>query len=133
MVNREFPSTLAAEEQRKVEQIVQREHLRNLQGGAREIAGLTCIVPQIPYYPWFFCSGPRSGDSKPVKLQFTQKSAQFVLILADYDSSRYGGVQVFWKALTSDISHWRNIDDEMWRLLTDWNVLPLTESQAGPR
>ena len=121
-IDREFPSPLSAEDQRKIEQIGQEYHLRDLQGGAREIAGLTCIVPKIPYYAWFSCSGPRSGDSKLVKLRFTQENAHFVLILADYASSRYGGVHVFWKALTSDISHWRNIDDEMWRLLTDWNL-----------
>ncbi len=133
MITRSFPSALSAEEQRELERIVERERLRDLQGDAREIAGLTCVVPKIPYYPWFFCSGPRSADSKPVKLRFMQKSAQFVLILADYDSSRYGGVHVFLKALTSDISHWRSIDDGMWRLLSDWNVLPAAESQAGPR
>jgi len=133
MITRESPFTRSAKEQREVEQMLQKERLRDLHGVAREIAGLTCIVPQVPYYGWVFCSGTPSGDPRPVTLQFLQTNAQFVLIMVDYDSSRYGGVHVFCKALTSDISHWRNIDDEMWRLLADWKVLPLTESQTGPR
>jgi hypothetical protein len=122
-IDRESPITRSAEEQQKIDEMLREAHARDLQGGAREVAGLTCVVPKIPYYPWFFCSGPRSVGSELVKLQFKQENSSFVLILADYSSSRYGGTRIYWKTVISDISHWRDIDQEMWRLLADWNLL----------
>jgi hypothetical protein len=110
-----------------------REQQRNFYEGPREIGGLKCLVPKMRSFPYIECSGSRPGDSDLVKLRFKQVNASFVLLQADYASSRYGGIHVYWQTTTSDVSHWLDVEEEVWRLLTDWDLLNTTESQPGQR
>jgi hypothetical protein len=128
----EAPSTQSAEERQKIDTIM-REQQRNFYEERREIGGLTCLVPKMRSFPYIECSGSRPGDSDLVKLRFKQVNASFVLLQADYASSRYGGIHVYWQTTTSDVSHWRDVEEEVWRLLTDWDLLNTTESQPGQR
>jgi hypothetical protein len=128
----EVPSTFSAEEQQKIAQIL-REQQRNFSEGPREIGGLTCFVPKMRSFPYIACSGSRPGDSDVVKLRFKQVSASFVLLQANYASSRYGGIHVYWQTTTSEVSHWREVEEEIWRLLTDWNVLSNNGANGEPR
>lgn len=41
---------------------------------------------------------------------------------ARYFSKRYDGVEVSWRTNTKNLPHWREIDDQVWKFLADWNV-----------
>jgi len=111
---------LSAEERKQSEQMY-REIQQSFNAEAHGIAGLKCAG---------WCSGPNGSDT--VKLKYWQRTASFVEIQASYDSARYGGLSVWWKCFTSDISHWRDIDDEVWKLVAQWNLLDNAESaRAG--
>jgi hypothetical protein len=86
----------------------------------REIAGLKCA-------DW--CVGPTGVDT--MHLRYWQRSPSFVEIHATYTSSRYGGLLVWWHTYTSDVAHWRDIDDEVWKLVAQWNLLDNAESATG--
>jgi hypothetical protein len=118
----EIPSTLSAEERQKIDKLI-REQQRNFSEGPREIGGLTCFVPKMRSFPYVECSGSRPGDSDLVKLRFKRVGASFVLLQADYPSSRYGGIHVYWQTTTSDVSHWRDIEEETWKSVAEWNLL----------
>ncbi len=109
----------SAEERKQWEQIVQQEQ-QKLNARAGEIAGLKCAE---------WCVGPTGVDT--VQLRYWQRGPSFVEIHASYTSSRYGGLLVWWHTYTSDISHWRGIDDEVWRLVAQWNLLDNAESANG--
>ena len=47
----------------------------------------------------------------------------FLLLQANYRSSHYGGIHVYWQVWTSDLAHGRDIDQAIWNSLTDWNLL----------
>ena len=51
-------------------------------------------LPQSELYPWFFCSGERTEGGELVALRYRQMNASFVLMLADYESAKYGGTHV---------------------------------------
>ena len=110
---------LSAEERKQSEQM-SREVQQEFNAEAHEIAGLKCAG---------WCSGPKGSDT--VTLNYWQRSAAIVEIQAHYNSVRYGGVSVWWKSFTSDISHWRDIDDEVWKLVAQWNLLDNAERAAG--
>jgi hypothetical protein len=86
---------------------------------ARQIAGLMCA-------DW--CWGSNGPDK--VSLRYWQRSTSFVEIHAYYESTRYGGLTVWWKSFTSDISHWRDIDDEVWKLIAEWKLSDTAEDPA---
>ena len=104
-VERERPGTLSPEEQRKMDQ-VQRESQQSVYGGTREIGGLTCLISKYKYAginP--YCSGHRNpGDSDVTKvtLKLDTPNTHFILIQADYASSRYGGIHVYWQTWNSE-------------------------------
>jgi hypothetical protein len=100
----------------------------------REIGGLTCFVPKLAP-EWPSCFGiPTRADAYFTTLRYrTYGATPFILVLADYPSSRYGGIHVFWKAWTSDVSHVPDIDVAIWKSIEDWNLLNKTEAQAGQR
>ena len=109
----------SAEERKQWEQI-DRQEQQTFNAKAREIAGLKCA-------DW--CVGPAGVDT--VHLRYWQRGPSFVEIHASYTSSRYGGLLVWWHTYTSDISHWRDVDDEVWRLVAQWNLLDNAESATG--
>jgi hypothetical protein len=120
-IDREPPqSKQSAEEGQAIEEI-RRKAMQEESKSAREIAGLRCADD--------WCSGPKGPDM--VSLRYWQRSASFVEIQASYNSARYGGLSVWWKSFTSDISHWRDIDDEVWKLVAEWNLLDTAEGAAG--
>jgi hypothetical protein len=125
-----IPSTWTAEEERTAE-LVQEKFKRDNYTGTAEIGGLTCLLPKPGLS--FSCSGHRAkSDPDVVELGYMAHSApHFVLIQAKYASSRYGGIQVYWEAWTSDPPiHALDIDAAIWKSIEDWNILNKTGSQA---
>jgi hypothetical protein len=120
------PSTLAPEEEREVDQISKDFH-RKITVGTRQIGGLTCDISK---YLWNNanpdCFGNRSEgdpDVTRVRLKLDTPATHFVLIQADYLSSKYGGIRVYWQTWTSEVSHWRDIDTAVIKNIADWNLL----------
>jgi hypothetical protein len=79
---------------------------------------------------WFNCNGNRSAtDPNVTKLEYQHyPSTPFVLVLAEYDSSHYGGLHVNWKAWILDPSHALDVDREIWNSLAAWNQLTEPEN-----
>lgn len=111
-IEREPESTLSAKEQLGIEDMRRKARQEQAQG-AREIAGLLCNV---------YCWADGLGDSDRVALKYIQRNPFFVEIYAGYRSHRYGGVLIWWKTVTSDLSHWRAIDGEVWKVIGDWDL-----------
>jgi hypothetical protein len=117
------PSTWTPEEEREAEQTLAKSMQDNYTG-TTEIGGMTCFVPK-PGVGAFSCSGRRSkSDPDVIKLGFMGHAApHFVLIQAQYVSSRYGGLQVYWDAWTTDPPiHALDIDAAIWKSIEDWNL-----------
>jgi hypothetical protein len=130
-IEREMPSKLSVEEQQRIDQ----ERWEGLQYDSterREIGGLTCFVPKGWGPVLGFCSGRRTASDPDVTaLRYRKDSAiPFVLLLADYRSSRHGGIHVYWKVWTSDVSHVLDIDSAIWKSIEDWNLLNHPGAQA---
>jgi hypothetical protein len=117
-IEREPPQPKWSAEELKQWEQIDRESERRFNAEAHEIYGLKCD---------FWCMGLKGPDT--VKLRYWERGPSFVEIQAFYKSNRYGGTQVWWKTFTSDLAHWRDIDDEVWRLIADWNLSGETEAQ----
>lgn len=113
---------LSAEDRKAAEE--NRREVERLWGEPREIAGLTCSV---------YCWRGHSGDSDFLQLKYQGLNRSFIKIYAEYWSPRYGGTNMHWETVTSDLSHWRDIDDEVWKLIADWNLLNNVEAQTERR
>jgi hypothetical protein len=131
-IEREIPSKLSLEEQQRFDQ-GRREGLQHNSTEKREIDGLTCFVPEGQGPEWGFCSGSRAkADPDVTELRYRKYSATpFILVLADYQSFRHGGIHVCWKAWTSDVSHVLDIDATIWQSIEDWNLLNKSAAQAA--
>jgi hypothetical protein len=117
------PNTWTPEEEREAEQTLAKSMQDNYTG-TTEIGGMTCFVPK-PGVGAFSCSGRRSkSDPDVIKLGFMGHAApHFVLIQAQYVSSRYGGIQVYWDVWTTDPPiHALDIDAAIWKSIEDWNL-----------
>jgi hypothetical protein len=127
----ESRSKLPVEDQQKVNQLIREAQERD-SAGTREIGGLTCFVPKTSGRT--DCFGPRSnGDPDVTKLHYyTYSSTSFVLLQADYSSSRYGRLHVYWQTWTSDVSHALDIDAAIWESIEEWNLLNNTGNKAEP-
>lgn len=110
---------LSTEDRKAAEE--NRRKVERLWGEPREIAGLTCSA---------YCWKGQSGDSDFVQLKYEVLNPSFIQIYAAYWSPRYGGTGMHWQVVISDLSHWRDIDDEVWKLIADWNLLNNVEAQA---
>jgi len=123
-IEREIRSNLSEEEQQRLDQ----ERWKGLQYDSterREIGGLTCFVPKGWGPVLGFCSGRRTtSDPDVTALRYRKDSAiPFILLLADYRSSRHGGIHVYWNVWTSDVSHVLDFDAAIWKSIEDWNLL----------
>jgi hypothetical protein len=58
-------------------------------------------------------------------------TASTVVIDAGYVSSRYGGIRIYWRVYTSSPANWREFDQQIWLLLSEWGVAD--ESQGPPK
>jgi hypothetical protein len=127
-VEREPPSTLSVDDQRKIDESVHKvwhDDIRDPQ----EIDGLICgkIEQAAPNSSkgGMLCSGQRS-PSDPDEIRFDTHSYRitpFLLLQADYKSSHYGGIHIYWQVWTLGISHGREIDRAIWKSLTEWNLV----------
>jgi hypothetical protein len=122
-IERPIPSKFSDEDQQKIRQRIEEIQQQN-STGTRDVGGLTCFIPKPPMH-WFNCNGNRSAaDPDVIKLAYQHyPSTPFVLILAEYDSSHYGGLRVNWKAWILDPSHALDVDRAIWNSLTDWSLL----------
>lgn len=127
------PITASAEDTKKSLDEMEKWH-RDHSSGTLDIGGLTCFIPKGGY-DFFDCAGSRSkSDPDVIKLRYKAYSApNFVLVQAQYVSSHYGGLRVFWQAWTADPPvHARDIDAAVWQAIEDWNVLSRVERHAAP-
>ena len=90
-----------------------------------QVSGLTCIRG----YEW--CSAVRPGDSDVVRLKYQRLNDSGVAIYTGYASHKYGGSSMWWWTVTSDLAHWRDIDDEVRKRIAEWNLLSNSEGQTG--
>ena len=104
----------------------------------QEIGGLTCgrIVraPHAGKRGALFCSGHRtSSDADTIKFRTSanENTTPFVWIDAEYRSTLYGGIHVYWQVWTLDLAHAIDIDEAIWRSLAEWNLLDRAELQAA--
>ena len=98
----------------------------------KEIAGLSCAGSETVggNYP-FHCIGSENRGTPEVVLRYGGWTASTVVIDASYVSSRYGGVRIYWRVYTSSPANWREIDHQIWHLLSEWDLAD--ESQGPPR
>jgi hypothetical protein len=131
-VERSIPSKFSEEEQQKIKQLLSEIQQQN-STGTQDVGGLTCFIPKPPMN-FINCNGNRStADSDVIKLEYRHyPSTPFVLVLAEYDSSHYGGLRVNWKAWILDPSHALDVDRAIWNSLADWNLLDSTENKGEP-
>jgi hypothetical protein len=132
-IQRQPPSKSSEAEQQQLEQAWQGA-LKQGSTGTREIGGLTCFVPK-PGWEWSFCSGKQTtSDSDVTSYRYRRYGATpFALLIADNESSRYGGIYVHWTVLTVDVSHALDIDRAVWNSLADWNLVTEPENKTEPR
>jgi len=124
----EPPSTLSADDQREIDRSVSKVWHEDLRD-PHEIGGLTCgkmadAVRSLTL-GGMLCSGHRS-PSDPDEMRFHTHSytmTPFLLLQADYGSSHYGGIHVYWQVWTLDLAHGRDIDQAIWKSLTEWNLV----------
>jgi len=127
------PNKFSIEEQREVDQRVAK-HWNDL-ANKHEIGGLICGRDYIPPDPsrkgGWTCHGQRTpSDPDIIKLDTKSYRSPFVLIDADYESSHYGGIHVYWMVWTSDVVHARDIDQAIWKSLAEWNLV--NEPRSSP-
>jgi len=123
-IQRDPPRNLSPEQRKEGEE--NRRKVEQLWGTPRETAGLTCSV-----YCW---KGNPFRDPDFKQLKYQNLNSSFIQIYADYWSPKYGGTTMSWEVVTSDLSHWSAIDDEVWKRVAEWNLLKEDHpnaSQAG--
>lgn len=50
------------------------------------------------------------------------------LMRTDYFASRYGGIRIDWWTSARNLSHWREIDGQIWNFLAAWNAAPTAKN-----
>jgi hypothetical protein len=127
-IQREIINPLPVEEQEKVKKLL-RKWAEEDSTGLRELGGLTCSTPKYAGSPPH-CSGSRPNSE--LNLSYTSYSATpFVFVNADYPSSRYGKIQVYWQGWISDVSHALEIDATIFNSIEDWNLMNKPAAQAA--
>jgi hypothetical protein len=122
-------SKFSVEEQRQRQELLAGTARRD-SIGMQEIGSLTCFVSKNQQdWTGCFASPAQSTDFTRIRIR-KYRTTPFILVLADYPSLRYGGIHMFWKAWTSDLSHVPDIDAAIWKSIEEWNLLKTAESQA---
>jgi len=121
-VEPEFSTFSVGDEQQR--QLSIKEDLQHDSTGVREYSGLTCFVPKNFGPEWGVCKGtPTKADANFTSLRYrTYGTTPFILVLADYPSSRYGRIHIFWQAWTVDLSNVPAIDAAIWESMEEWNL-----------
>lgn len=130
-VEREPPSTLSVDDQREIDQSVSkvwREDIRDPQ----EVGGLTCGKMGEAIRGGMRCSGHRApSDPDDIRLTSHSNNTPFLLLQANYRSSHYGGIHIYWQVWTLELAHARDIDRAIWNSLTEWNLLNASSAQTA--
>lgn len=127
---------LTDEEQRQFEQI--NKKIRGRFTSEQEIGGLTCgsVSPMKPASEQggLTCWGHRSPSERD-EIHFRtfayENMTPFVWINANYVSSHFGGIRVYWQVWTLDVARAREIDQAIWKTLIDWNLVSESAHQPG--
>jgi hypothetical protein len=132
-IERETLGTSSIEDQSRIASV--KEFYDNLLS-KREIGGLTCGRHGIPPDPsrkgGLFCSGHRTpADPDTIAFRTFSYDTPFVLIDADYPSTHYGGIHVYWSVWTLDVANGPDIDQAVWKSLTDWNLVSESATLPG--
>jgi hypothetical protein len=135
-IERDLSGASTGDEQRKVEQIGSK--FRNDLFDKQEIGGLTCGRTAMPPHPGYegglLCWGHLTS-SDPDTLAFSafayEDMTPFVWIDAHRRSKHYGGIQVYWQVWTLDVAHGRDIDQAIWKKLTEWNLIEENDAASS--
>ena len=121
-IEREPPNNLSNEEQEKVQKLLLTNREQDF-AGAQNIGDLTCDVRNGYGH---YCFGHRiRGEPDVTRFRYLQytRIPSFVRIDADYESTHYGKVHVYWWVWTSNVSHALEIDAAIWKTMEEWNIL----------
>ncbi len=91
-----------------------------------EIHGLRCFV-KLTRSNYQHCLGQRrSGPDEWLLLDALPeaKLSEDPLMRTRYYSSQFGGLNVEWRASMKHFSHWKEIDQQIWKYLEAWNIAP---------
>jgi hypothetical protein len=110
-IDRALPEPERSVEDLKILAKLDRQRDAEFAAAAREIDSLRCAG---------WCQGFNGFET--VSLRYWQRDG-FVEIHANYNSKRYGGLQVYWTTNVSDLSQWQSIEKEIWKLVAEWSVL----------
>jgi len=134
-VEQDPPTRLSIEDQREVARTVNKtwdEHLDQ-----HDVDGLICgrdpfMRPHPRDQGGLWCQGHRTpSDPDIIRLSTKSFGWPFVLLDADYESSHYGKIHVYWWGWTSDLAHAREIDLAIWNLLAEWNLASEPATRPG--
>lgn len=112
-IDRALPQPQRYAEELKGWEKLDRQRDAEFGAAARAISGLRCAN---------WCEGFNGFET--VSLRYWQRDG-FVEIHASYNTKRYGGLQVWWRANVSDLSQWQSIEREIWERVAEWRVLDL--------
>lgn len=121
----------------KVNYIVGRpsDQLKNMLAGStganpnkyRDMFGLRCYADKI-LTSKMWCYSAQAGEDHEgiffdVDVQLNGRGVPNPLMRTEYFSQRYGGIEVSWWTSAENMSHWREIDAQIWKFLAAWNVV----------
>ena len=74
-----------------------------------------------------YCYGLRDADKKEFILLDTMIPPyadwiKYPQMQARYFSPQYGGIEILWRANMKHFSSWQEIDSQIWKFLTQWNL-----------
>lgn len=58
---------------------------------------------------------------------------KYPLMQATYFTKAYGGLEITWRAHMSQLPHWHEIDQQIWRYVDAWNISPKTPVSKKPK
>ena len=92
----------------------------------QDLYGLRCYEGKIAKNR-MFCSGLRSGNDH-AEILFQVDAPPYgpgvvnPIMQTEYFSQRYGGIEVKWWTNVKNMPHWLEIDAQIWKFLSAWNV-----------
>jgi len=108
------------------------KYLVDQSGGHKDIDGLECYPGRAMNQA--FCYGERDATQHLVIEIAVPPYPGWVVypqMRTDYFSPRYDGLEISWSAHVRNLARWRDIDAQIWKFLSAWNVAPGQSPEAG--
>jgi hypothetical protein len=90
--------------------------------GYEEVYGLKCYKATAQKGARYCYSPPTANDDEGIYIELLGPPDTSSIMSATYSSKRYGGITIFWSMHGDHLAHWRDVDDQIWRFLAEWNV-----------